>query len=747
MERSLWSTIRQALLALILLLGGLLLTERLLPAPDLLKRARSEEGSGMDEQKDTLTIESTGANRLRFEQSPYLLQHKDNPVDWYPWVEEAFRQAESEDLPLMLSVGYSTCHWCHVMERESFEDSEVATLLNEGFVCIKVDREERPDIDHLYMNVTQMMTGRGGWPMTVFMTPGGEPFYAATYLPKHGRSGLPGMMELLPRISELWRNQRHRLTATAGRVGQALEQLDRISGVAGLPGEAELDRGLDVLRRSFDREHGGFGGRPKFPVPHNFLFLLRQWQRSGDPETLAMVERGLRALRRGGIFDQLGFGFHRYSTDERWFAPHFEKMLYDQALLALAYAECHQATGSDFYARVLREILEYVLHDLASPEGAFYSAEDADSEGEEGRFYVWQLAEVRELLGTEDAALAARVFGLKEDGNWPEGRGNILCLERGFASAASEAGLAQGDFDGRYESIRRRMLSHRAGRVRPGLDDKVLCDWNGLMIAALARAGAVLEDETYTAAARRCARFLLERLRDAEGRLLHSYRGGKAAVRAHLDDYAFLIWGLIELHQADFDPAWLEAALELQTEQHAHFWDEEQGGYYLGADDGESLIARLKETHDGALPAGNSVALQNLQRLAHLSGDPLLFQRADSLARALKTLKESSDGDGSQYLCAVDFLAGPSREVVLCGPLEREDTRILLAELRGRYLPRTVILLRPEDADLRARIDALAPFSSGQGMLGDRAAAYVCENFSCLRPATSPRELASQLGR
>jgi uncharacterized protein YyaL (SSP411 family) len=702
-------------------------------------------------------------NRLRHEKSPYLLQHADNPVDWYPWGEEAFLRAEMEDRPVFLSIGYSTCHWCHVMAHESFEDGPTAQLLNDAFVCVKVDREERPDIDGVYMRACQMMTGSGGWPLTIVMTPRKRPFFAATYIPRKSWWGREGLVDLVPRLVRLWRTERERIESGAGELlsllrggagGEGEEGGAAGEGPSGgvsgpAPGEAAgpelLSTAFQEFRGQFDGQYAGFGVAPKFPMPHQLLFLARHGQRTGRAEATLMAAKTLRAMRRGGIFDQLGFGFHRYSTDRQWLIPHFEKMLYDQALCVLAALELFRATADGEHARIAREALEYVLRDLRSPEGAFYAAEDADSEGEEGRFYLWDLREVRRLLADE-AAFAAEQFGLTAEGNFVDplkGKAtglNILFLEAGpgLAPAEGRGNGAATERTWRLEEVRRSLLAARDGRVRPRRDEKILADWNGLMIAALARAAWVLGDPAYLAAAREAADFVLFRMRTPEGRLLHRWCSGEAAVTGNLDDYAFTIWGLIELYAAGFDPRDLRTALALQRVLRERFRDP-AGGFFFTPDDAEELPARLKESHDGAIPSGNAVTFTNLIRLGRMTGDPALEEEATALAHAFAAPVRRLPSAHAQWLLGWEMLTAPSCEVVIAGDPEAADTRALIEAVRRNRGQEPILLLRPPgEGD---GIAAMAPFTRAMAPLDGRAAAHVCRNFACLKPVTGPEEL------
>jgi hypothetical protein len=693
-------------------------------------------------------------NRLADEKSPYLRQHKDNPVDWHPWGEEAFEKARAEDRPVFLSIGYSTCHWCHVMEEESFEDPEVARLMNDTVVAVKVDREERPDLDSIYMTVCQMMRGQGGWPLTVLLTPDRKPFYAATYLPKHGRFGRMGMMELLPRVHKLWNENREKLLEDADDVTATLQEAVAQSAGGSAPEAEHVDEAARQLSSRFDRAHGGFGAAPKFPSPHNLLFLLRQWHRSGNEQLLEKVTATLKGMRQGGIFDQVGYGFHRYSTDARWLLPHFEKMLYDQALHVLAYTEAYRATGREAFRRTAEEVVAYLHRDLEAPDGGFYSAEDADSltddgEREEGAFYVWSVDEVREVLDDDLAELVVDAYSMTKEGNYQDestGRRtgkNVLHLGEPAADVAARHDLAPETLRERLDAARERLYERREERPRPALDDKVLTDWNGLAIAALARLAAATGNEEAERAAVRAARFLEETLRDADGRLLHRYRDGEAAIRAHLEDYAFYVWGLIELYEATFDPEWLALALEHTDRCLDRFWDEDDGGFYQTADDAEALIVRQKELHDGAQPSGNSVQMMNLLRLARMTGRTDLEEKADALAAWAGKQVRAQPSGFTGFLMGVQLALAPGREVVIAGNREAGDTRSLVDALRSAYAPFTVALHRPPgDAP---RIAELAPFTAGQTPRDGRAAAYVCQNFSCEAPITDSDALRRRL--
>lgn len=677
-------------------------------------------------------------NRLQSEKSPYLLQHADNPVDWYPWGEEAFRKAKEEDKPIFLSIGYSTCHWCHVMEHESFEDPEVARLMNENFINIKVDREERPDIDELYMTVAQLLTGRGGWPLTILMSPDQKPFFASTYIPKESRYGRPGMLELIPRIAEVWKARREEVDSSSESILQALQKVSQSRVAGDLPDESILKRTYTGLSEQFDEHYGGFGSAPKFPSPHNFLFLLRYWRRSGEERALKIVEKTLTAMRRGGIFDQVGYGFHRYSTDARWRVPHFEKMLYDQALLALAYTETYQATGKPFYAHTAREVLTYVLRDMVTPEGGFASAEDADSEGEEGKFYTWSYEELSSLLDSEELAELEERFAVQADGNYKEEATgeqtgtNILYMhhEDGLAIAGDGTAAALSD------STRKKLFESRRERVRPLKDDKILTSWNGLMIAALARAGGVLGEASYLEAAERAADFILARLRSKDGGLLHRYREGEAAIPGYATDYAYLVWGLIELYESTFNSSYLRHARGLMEKFIEDFWDDSTGGgFFLTAEKSENLLVRQRNDTDGALPSAGSVALLDLLKLGRMTQNQDYEDKALALTRTTSQLVETSPPAFTFLLSALDFQIGPSFEVVIAGHSTASDTREMAQVLRKEFAPNKVVLFRPAEEE-QPEISDLAPFTLFQVSIDGKATAYVCRDYACELPVT-----------
>jgi len=683
-------------------------------------------------------------NRLISEKSPYLLQHAHNPVEWYPWGTEAFEKARNENKPVFLSIGYSTCHWCHVMAHESFEDPVVAKLMNEVFVSTKVDREERPDIDSIYMTVCQMMTGSGGWPLTIIMTPDRKPFFSATYIPKESRFGRSGMIELIPRIQELWKTRQHEVSDSARRITLSLIQASHDSPGEKLS-ESLLDVAYDQLAIRFDEKNGGFGRAPKFPTPHNFFFLLRYWKRTGNEAALQMVEKTLHAMRAGGVYDHLGYGFHRYSTDPGWFLPHFEKMLYDQALMAIAYTEAYQATGKEEYGQTAREIFSYVLRDLTAPDGGFYSAEDADSEGEEGRFYLWSEDEVRSVLNKGETDVFIRLFNIEKAGNFHEeatgmktGR-NILYRNKLPEDVAGELGIKVKKLEYLLASSRQKLFSFRDRRAHPQKDDKILTDWNGLMIAAFSKGAQVFDKTLYAETAHKALSFILNNMLTADGRLLHRYRDGEAAVNAHLDDYAFLIWGLLELYETTFDACLLKTAVDLKKALIAHFWDGKNGGFYFTSDDGEDLLVRKKDAYDGAVPSGNSVAMLNLLRLGRMTAYHDFEEKAENTGRAFYNQVKDSPGSYTHLMAALDFAAGPSYEVVIAGTSQAEDTHTMIQAFRKPFNPNKILLLRPTETGSPDIVE-ISGFTRHYSSIDGKATAYVCRNYQCALPTTDIRK-------
>ncbi len=681
-------------------------------------------------------------NHLINATSPYLLQHAHNPVNWYPWGREVLERAKKEDKPIFLSIGYSSCHWCHVMERESFENEEIARLMNEQFVSIKVDREERPDVDEIYMNAVQMLTGSGGWPLSVFLTPGLKPYLGGTYFPPEDKFGRPGFRRVLLVASKAYKERRDDVVKQAAAVTRRLEQI-----TAGPSASARIDIGLigravRQYRAAFDGRWGGFGGAPKFPPSGAIALLLRHHHRSPDKDALQMATVTLDRMASGGMYDQLGGGFHRYSVDQRWLVPHFEKMLYDNALLAAVYLDAYRVTGKPLCRRVARETLDYVLRVMTDEAGAFHSAQDADSEGEEGKYYVWSPEEIGEVLGEKDAGLLISYYGVAEDGNF-EGR-NILHLPASIEEFVRKEGLKLDEFRRRLDGMKQKLLAARDRRVPPGKDDKVLTDWNGLMISAMARGYQVLGDERYRAAAERAADFIFTRMRP-KGRLLHTYRAGRSHIDAFLDDYAFMLQASVDLYEATFDVRWIDRANGLLREMTDKLWDENSGGFFSTPKGKAYLLVRGKDAHDSALPAGNAIAAHALLRLARLTGDQ------DHPAKAEKTLSlflshaARAPRGFARLLSAVDFYVGPSREIVISGRAEDARTARLLAAVRGCYLPNAVVaLVDPTSASAGAAVKAL-PLLDSRLLVDGKPAAYVCENYACKAPVTSADALVQLL--
>ena len=697
----------------------------------------AEPGSG--------SHDSRRPNRLAREKSPYLLQHAYNPVDWYAWGDSAFAKARREDKPIFLSIGYSACHWCHVMERESFELEETAAILNRDFVSIKVDREERPDVDRVYMTAMQSMGFGGGWPLTAFLTPDLKPFFGGTYFPPDSKLGRPGLMQLLPRVHQAWVEQRANIESSGAQV------MNHLAGLS-FPdtGSTDRTRAFDLayahFERAYDAEHGGFGNAPKFPSTSNLAFLLRYWAR--DPRAHArakeMVLRQLDAMRAAGIHDHLGGGFHRYATDRVWLVPHFEKMLYDQAQIAWAYLEAYQVTNKREYAETARGIFEYVSRDLTSPEGAFYSAEDADSEGEEGKFYVWRPSEVQAVLGEKDASLFNFRYGVTPDGNFEHGT-SILHESHSVTETASRFAIPADEVARRLAQARARLLTARGKRVRPHRDDKVLSAWNGLMISACARGARVLGDESLAKQAERAAEFVWSHLHDpSTGALQRRWREGEAAEAGQLDDYAYLALGFIDLYGATYDPKWLSRAVLLTESQIERFSDERDGAFFDSPTGDPHLKIRFKEAFDGAEIAGNSIALSNLQLLGTLLGrDEWLAKAKRGIDYFTRRLGEGSAGM-PQMLATMDLEQSVPRHVVIAGERGDAATRKMLREFNRRFLPHDLLLLVQADEG-KKRLSRIAPFTEPLERKGGKATAYVCVNYACQLPTTDPRTFATQL--
>ncbi len=706
----------------------------------VLAAVASSQEHGEKENGAVATIaasETKPANRLVHETSPYLLQHAYNPVDWYPWGEEALARARDENKPIFLSVGYSACHWCHVMEEESFENEEIAVILNEHFVCIKVDREERPDIDEIYMMAVQAMTGSGGWPMSVFLTPDREPFYGGTYFPPEDKFGRPGFKHVLQKIIEIWENDRDKAIENSAAITKYLRESMARSGSG-----AEADLGPDLLSRaaeqlsaSLDRQSGGFGPAPKFPSAPSNAILLRQHAITGEDNLLEAAVLTLDRMAEGGLFDHVGGGFHRYSTDSEWLVPHFEKMLYDNAQLSQAYIEAYQVTGEVRFRRVAEAVFVYILRDMQHPDGPFFSSEDADSEGEEGKFYLWTRDEILSVLGEKDGEVFCEYYTVKPDGNFsspePYHAGtNILHLS---PDATAPDGLA---------AMREKLLAVRSRRVRPGLDDKILTSWNALMISAFAKGHQAFGDPEYRVAAERAARFILTEMRK-DGVLLRSYRKGPGRVPGYLDDYAFLIVALLDLYETTFDPAWLDAADELAGGMVSRFWDEESGGFFFGAEDHTDLLFRTKPMQDGAEPSGNSVAAMGLLRLAILGDNAEYRAKAEGVFSAAASGVTRMPRAFLSMVCAAHFLQDPPREIAIAGAPDSPGVEKFLEAVHGRFIPNKVVALLDPAAD--GKLGEKIPLLAGKRLIDGNPAVYVCKDFVCRRPVTTVEALVSAI--
>jgi uncharacterized protein YyaL (SSP411 family) len=730
-------------------------------------------------------------NHLTTESSPYLLQHQNNPVDWYPWGPEALARAKAENKPIFLSIGYSACHWCHVMEHESFENELIARYLNEHFISIKVDREERPDLDQIYMNAVQLMTGRGGWPMSAFLTPDLKPFFGGTYWPPTARMGMPGFEQVLIAVHDAWQNRREaavkqaeELTgylqeASGGRespgtsVAGAGSPPDREAHASRSPSDAEarqlLDSAVRQLARAFDSRNGGFGQAPKFPHSMDLQLLLRQWNRKPSEETLRMVTLTLDKMAAGGIYDHLAGGFARYSVDERWLVPHFEKMLYDNALLTGAYLDAFQATNEERFARTARETCDYILNYMTDPAGGIHSTEDADSEGEEGKFYVWTPAEIKQVLGNDRGERFCYVYDVSDAGNFEHGK-SILNLPKTIEQCAAVKGWNVDELRAELAESRAKLLAVRDQRVRPGKDDKILVSWNGMMIDAFARAGVITGERRYIEAASRAASFIFREMTRTDGRLLHTWRHGKARLEAYLDDYACLTNAIVTLYESTFHEPWIDEAVRLADLMLRHFEDKEGGGFFFTADDHEQLIARNKDFHDASVPSGNGMAATALIRLGKLTGRTDYLESAHrAILAGLPTIERSAMAAG-QLLIALDMWLGPMQELVLVGGSDEAANHAAVAALQRTYLPNAVVACRPEEsqgADAprspsgrspsgrspSGRSPSLDPLFAGRTATGGQPTLYVCENFTCQPPVSgveaiqaTVRELASRRG-
>jgi uncharacterized protein YyaL (SSP411 family) len=678
-------------------------------------------------------------NRLQNETSPYLLQHAHNPVDWYTWGEEALEKSRTENKPILLSIGYSACHWCHVMERESFENEEIAGLMNEHFVNVKVDREERPDLDQIYMNAVQLMLGHGGWPLTVFLTPELIPFYGGTYFPPEDRFRLPGFPRVLLGVADSYRSRPEEIAQTTSSFLNELRRMS-VANESNEPLNSQLlDTAYSGLARNYDQQHGGFGGAPKFPSSMNLEFLLRVHHHTGNDEALDMVTHSCRQMAEGGLYDQLGGGFHRYSTDAQWLVPHFEKMLYDNALLSRLYVHAYQVTGDEFFRRIAVETFDYVASEMTDPNGAFYSTQDADSEGVEGKFFVWTEEEIIEVLGEEDARLVTAYFGVTAEGNFEEK--NILHVPRPAETVASDLNVSVDHLLETIERSKPLLLAAREKRIKPGRDEKAIAAWNGMMLTSFAEAACVLERADYLRIAERNADFILTTLRQ-KGTLLHVYKDGQAKHHGYLDDYASVASGLLSLYEATGAIRWLNECLTLTDQMCAEFWDETDGGFFYTSEHGESLIVRNKDFMDNATPAGNSVAAELLLRLSLLTENQDYGRKAITIFRLLRDQMSRYPSAFGYLLGALDFYLSTPKEIVLVGEAEAEDLRALLREVWKPYLPNKVLA---QSLTSDAETSQVVPLLRDRSAIGGRATAYVCENYSCLQPVTAPVELAEQL--
>lgn len=682
-------------------------------------------------------MEHIFTNRLSHETSPYLLQHAHNPVDWYPWGEEAFAKARAENKPILLSVGYSACHWCHVMERESFENEKIAKLMNELFVNIKVDREERPDVDEIYMNAVQMLTGRGGWPMTVFLTPEGKPFYGGTYFPPEDRHNLPAFPRVLAGVAQAYYERPQDVVNATTQILESLEKITHREETSRPLHVDVLEKTAASLAQHVDHTHGGLGGAPKFPNSMVFAFFLRQYKASGRTQFRDMTLHTLRKMAEGGMYDQIGGGFHRYSVDERWLVPHFEKMLYDNALLTRVYLEAYQATQDVFFRRIVEEILAYVEREMLHPEGGFYSTQDADSEGEEGKFFVWSRDEVMRILGDEIGEIFCRYYDVTDVGNFEHH--NILHPTLTIDQLAKRFRRDASELAAHLAEAKQKLFVVREQRVKPGRDEKILTSWNGLMLAAFAEGYRVLGNPRYLDVARKTTDFIFTRLY-RHGRLLRSYKDGQAKFNAYLDDYAFLTAALVDLYEATFERSFLERAIELTETLLSRFWDEAEGAFFFTSSDHEELISRTKSAFDGSVPSGNSVAALNLLRLFYLTEKQEYFDKAEQVLRLFYDAMEQNPFGFSNMLCALDFYLRRPKEVVLLGNRDEPQTRGFLSEIHSLFVPnKTVICLDPQQG---GRLPSLL---AGKTQIEGKVTAYVCHNFTCSLPVTSRDELKALL--
>ena len=746
------SLLVSALLSTILIGGGLVAVKVAGPAPSAAPAANKLSNTAAVFLAEQLR-KGRKPNRLIQEKSPYLLQHAFNPVDWHPWGEAAFEKARQENKPIFLSIGYSTCYWCHVMEREVFENQEIAALMNRYFVCIKVDREERPDVDRVYMAALLAMAGSGGWPMSMFLTPDRKPFYGASYIPPAEFRDLAGQ------IHEAWTKDRKKVLQSGQKLTEHLKRGAGVEAGKSRLGQAILTKGFEQFRQGYDQRHGGFGGRPKFPRPVGLNFLLRYHHRTRNPEALEMTLATLRKMAQGGVYDHLGGGFHRYSVDRQWRVPHFEKMLYDQALLAGAYLDAYTITREEFFASIARQTLAYAERNLKHPEGGFYSAEDAESamdpgkpeEKEEGAFFVWRKGEIEGIIGKQQAEIFSYAYGVEGGGNAPEdphkvftGR-NILYAARSTGETARKFNISETKLAKLLSASRSRLFAAREKRPRPHLDDKILVSWNGLMISAFVRASQALDDPSYLGTAKQAAGFILDKLYDPKtGRLLRRYREGDARHEAQLEDYAFFIRGLLDLYEGDLDIRWLEKAIELAERQNARFYDQKDGGFFDTDGDDDTLLFRTKESYDGAEPTGNAIATWNLLRLAQMTNHPAWRALAERTLVLFGERLEQAPESMPQMLAALDFQLDKPKQIILAGVRGRADLQAMLAEAHRRYLPNKIVLLADGGAG-QQYLSRSVPFLETVTMRGGKATAYICENYACKLPTADAQVMAKLL--
>ncbi|MBU3153407.1 thioredoxin domain-containing protein [Clostridium estertheticum] len=672
-------------------------------------------------------------NRLINEKSPYLLQHAQNPVAWYPWSEEAFTKAKADDKPIFVSIGYSTCHWCHVMEKESFENEEVAAILNRYFISIKVDREERPDVDSIYMSVCQSLTGSGGWPLTIFMTSDKKPFYAGTYFPRESMRGMPGIKDVLISIAEQWNENKESIIESSKKIVEHIKKND-VFVKPGEMGEDEIHNAFSSFASVFDDKYGGFGRSPKFPAPHNLQFLLRYWKNYNEPKALEIVETTLEAMYAGGIFDHIGFGFSRYSTDQKWLVPHFEKMLYDNALLAQVYIEAFEATGKKFYKEVADKIFTYILRDMTSKEGAFYSAEDADSEGIEGKYYLLTYEEVALVLCEEHYKTYCEQYNITTKGNF-EGRNIPNLIGKQSSTSIDEK------VNIKLEKMREKLFEYREERIHPYKDDKILTSWNGLMIAALAYGGRVFQNKSYINVAEKAMNFILSKMINDKGRLMARYRDGDVANLGYLDDYAFTVHALIELYEVTFNAVYLTKAIELNENMIKLFKDEKQGGLFLYGVDGEELISRPKDIYDGAMPSGNSVATLNMLRLARLTANTKLEDEAVLQFKIFASKVKTIESAHAYFMTALLYSTVPGKDIIISGDENSGETKAMIKEINSTYLPFATVVLNAGDGSLNSINSELAAHKPLMG----KTTAYICENYTCREPINNLQKFSESI--